>query len=151
MQPIGCDGVLFSPNTLDKCGVCQGDGSSCSRITGNFRRGISSLGNVSSVFPFEGTHAALYDDTLGNAFDVHMVWMCELLGSGACTVSSRGGWLCVYCEQFPLRNSFPCLVDFEKKESAQAHARREWVSRLLHLWGSQMELGEDLETASALS
>uniref|UniRef100_A0A8C1LL16 ADAMTS-like 2 n=1 Tax=Cyprinus carpio TaxID=7962 RepID=A0A8C1LL16_CYPCA len=43
-EPIGCDGVLFSPNTLDKCGVCQGDGSSCTRITGNFRRGASSLG-----------------------------------------------------------------------------------------------------------
>uniref|UniRef100_A0A8B9LPB9 ADAMTS-like 2 n=1 Tax=Astyanax mexicanus TaxID=7994 RepID=A0A8B9LPB9_ASTMX len=43
-EPIGCDGVLFSPNTLDKCGVCQGDGSSCSRVTGNFRRGTSSLG-----------------------------------------------------------------------------------------------------------
>ncbi|RXN22658.1 ADAMTS 2 [Labeo rohita] len=43
-KPIGCDGVLFSPNTLDKCGVCQGDGSSCSRITGSFRRGASSLG-----------------------------------------------------------------------------------------------------------
>uniref|UniRef100_A0A8D3AQ07 PLAC domain-containing protein n=1 Tax=Scophthalmus maximus TaxID=52904 RepID=A0A8D3AQ07_SCOMX len=28
-EPIGCDGVLFSSNTLDKCGVCQGDGSSC--------------------------------------------------------------------------------------------------------------------------
>ncbi|KAM9546601.1 ADAMTS-like protein 2 [Salvelinus alpinus] len=43
-EPIGCDGVLFSPNTLDTCGVCQGDGSSCSRINGNFRRGATSLG-----------------------------------------------------------------------------------------------------------
>ncbi|TSM85954.1 ADAMTS-like protein 2 [Bagarius yarrelli] len=43
-EPIGCDGILFSPNTLDKCGVCRGDGSSCSRVTGNFRRGSSSLG-----------------------------------------------------------------------------------------------------------
>ncbi|XP_062873822.1 ADAMTS-like protein 2 [Trichomycterus rosablanca] len=43
-EPIGCDGILFSPNTLDKCGVCQGDGSSCSRVTGNFRLGASSLG-----------------------------------------------------------------------------------------------------------
>ncbi|KAG7264153.1 hypothetical protein CRUP_001664, partial [Coryphaenoides rupestris] len=43
-EPIGCDGVLFSPNVLDKCGVCQGDGSSCSRITGNFRRGTATLG-----------------------------------------------------------------------------------------------------------
>ncbi|XP_034027026.1 ADAMTS-like protein 2 isoform X3 [Thalassophryne amazonica] len=43
-MPIGCDGVLFSSNTLDKCGICQGDGSSCSRVTGNFRRGASTLG-----------------------------------------------------------------------------------------------------------
>ncbi|KAM9391388.1 ADAMTS-like protein 2 [Pholidichthys leucotaenia] len=43
-EPIGCDGVLFSSNILDKCGVCQGDGSSCSRVTGNFRRGASNLG-----------------------------------------------------------------------------------------------------------
>lgn len=45
-QPIGCDGVLFSSNTLDKCGVCQGDGSSCSRVTGNFRRGATTLGEL---------------------------------------------------------------------------------------------------------
>ncbi|RVE68901.1 hypothetical protein OJAV_G00096020 [Oryzias javanicus] len=43
-EPIGCDGVLFSSNTLDKCGVCQGDGSSCSRVTGNFRRAATTLG-----------------------------------------------------------------------------------------------------------
>ncbi|XP_041756650.1 ADAMTS-like protein 2 isoform X3 [Coregonus clupeaformis] len=43
-EPIGCDGVLFSLNTLDKCGVCQGDGSSCSRVNGNLRRGATSLG-----------------------------------------------------------------------------------------------------------
>ncbi|XP_068167393.1 ADAMTS-like protein 2 isoform X2 [Antennarius striatus] len=43
-EPIGCDGVLFSSNTLDKCGICQGDGSSCSRVNGNFRRGASTLG-----------------------------------------------------------------------------------------------------------
>ncbi|XP_055080322.1 ADAMTS-like protein 2 isoform X1 [Periophthalmus magnuspinnatus] len=43
-EPIGCDGVLFSSHTLDKCGVCQGDGSSCSRVTGNYRRGATTLG-----------------------------------------------------------------------------------------------------------
>ncbi|XP_056275353.1 ADAMTS-like protein 2 [Pseudoliparis swirei] len=43
-EPIGCDGVLFSSNTLDKCGVCQGDGSSCSRVTGNLHKGATSLG-----------------------------------------------------------------------------------------------------------
>lgn len=44
VQPIGCDGVLFSSNTLDKCGVCRGDGSSCSRVAGNFRRVAMTLG-----------------------------------------------------------------------------------------------------------
>ncbi|XP_063791870.1 ADAMTS-like protein 2 [Pseudophryne corroboree] len=43
-EPIGCDGVLFSTHTLDKCGVCQGDGSSCVHITGNYRKGASHLG-----------------------------------------------------------------------------------------------------------
>ncbi|XP_051787723.1 ADAMTS-like protein 2 [Erpetoichthys calabaricus] len=43
-EPIGCDGVLFSTLTLDKCGVCQGNGSSCIRVTGNFRKGSSHLG-----------------------------------------------------------------------------------------------------------
>ncbi|XP_028919957.1 ADAMTS-like protein 2 isoform X1 [Ornithorhynchus anatinus] len=38
-EPIGCDGILFSTHTLDKCGVCQGDGSSCTHVTGNYRRG----------------------------------------------------------------------------------------------------------------
>lgn len=44
LQPIGCDGVLFSTHTLDKCGVCQGDGSSCTHVTGNYRKGNAHLG-----------------------------------------------------------------------------------------------------------
>ncbi|KAG8509455.1 ADAMTS-like protein 2 [Galemys pyrenaicus] len=44
LQPIGCDGVLFSTLTLDKCGVCQGDGSSCTHVTGHFRKGNAHLG-----------------------------------------------------------------------------------------------------------
>lgn len=44
LQPIGCDGVLFSTHTLDKCGVCQGDGSSCTHVTGNYRKGNNHLG-----------------------------------------------------------------------------------------------------------
>ncbi|XP_029467820.1 ADAMTS-like protein 2 [Rhinatrema bivittatum] len=43
-EPIGCDGVLFSTHTLDKCGVCQGDGSSCIHVTGSYRKGASHLG-----------------------------------------------------------------------------------------------------------
>lgn len=43
-QPIGCDGVLFSTHALDKCGVCQGDGSSCTHVTGNYRKGTAHLG-----------------------------------------------------------------------------------------------------------
>uniref|UniRef100_A0A8C9QWM2 ADAMTS like 2 n=1 Tax=Scleropages formosus TaxID=113540 RepID=A0A8C9QWM2_SCLFO len=45
-EPVGCDGVLFSSHTLDKCGVCQGDGSSCKKITGSFRHRNHSLGGV---------------------------------------------------------------------------------------------------------
>ncbi|XP_075046666.1 A disintegrin and metalloproteinase with thrombospondin motifs 8 [Mixophyes fleayi] len=30
----GCDHVLYSPNKLDKCAVCAGDGSSCRKISG---------------------------------------------------------------------------------------------------------------------
>ncbi|XP_072208938.1 ADAMTS-like protein 2 isoform X5 [Excalfactoria chinensis] len=42
--PIGCDGILFSTHTLDKCGVCQGDGSSCTHVTGSYRKGNAHLG-----------------------------------------------------------------------------------------------------------
>ncbi|KAM5298554.1 ADAMTS-like protein 2 [Ctenodactylus gundi] len=42
-EPIGCDGVLFSTHTLDKCGVCQGNGSSCTHVTGNYRKGTTHL------------------------------------------------------------------------------------------------------------
>lgn len=44
LQRIGCDGVLFSTHTLDRCGVCQGDGSSCTHVTGNYRKGNAHLG-----------------------------------------------------------------------------------------------------------
>ncbi|XP_033614893.1 ADAMTS-like protein 2 [Fukomys damarensis] len=43
-EPIGCDGVLFSTHTLDKCGICQGNGSSCTHVTGNYRKGNAPLG-----------------------------------------------------------------------------------------------------------
>nr|XP_023687637.1 ADAMTS-like protein 2 isoform X2 [Paramormyrops kingsleyae] len=43
-EPVGCDGVLFSSHTLDKCGVCQGDGSHCRRVTGSFHQSASSAG-----------------------------------------------------------------------------------------------------------
>lgn len=36
--------MLFSTHTLDKCGVCQGDGSSCTHVTGNYRKGNTHLG-----------------------------------------------------------------------------------------------------------
>lgn len=52
LQPIGCDGVLFSTHTLDKCGVCQGDGSSCTHVTGNYRKGNAHLGK--SPWPASG-------------------------------------------------------------------------------------------------
>uniref|UniRef100_A0A8C4R7H6 PLAC domain-containing protein n=1 Tax=Eptatretus burgeri TaxID=7764 RepID=A0A8C4R7H6_EPTBU len=35
-QRVGCDGYLGSSRNLDHCGVCDGDGSTCRRITGQF-------------------------------------------------------------------------------------------------------------------
>ncbi|VDL81634.1 unnamed protein product [Nippostrongylus brasiliensis] len=34
--PLGCDGKLGSDLKLDKCGVCDGDGSKCKTIAGRF-------------------------------------------------------------------------------------------------------------------
>lgn len=44
LQPVGCDGSLYSAQTMDRCRVCGGDGSTCYRVSGSFRKGISQLG-----------------------------------------------------------------------------------------------------------
>ncbi|XP_074164602.1 ADAMTS-like protein 2 isoform X3 [Sminthopsis crassicaudata] len=45
-EPVGCDGGLHSFQTMDRCRVCGGDGSTCYRVSGSFRRGISQLGYI---------------------------------------------------------------------------------------------------------
>ncbi|NXR58188.1 ATL2 protein, partial [Rhadina sibilatrix] len=45
-EPVGCDGSLYSPRTMDRCRVCGGDGSTCHRVSGTFRRAISQIGYV---------------------------------------------------------------------------------------------------------
>ncbi|KFO75210.1 ADAMTS-like 2, partial [Cuculus canorus] len=45
-EPIGCDGSLYSPRTMDRCRVCGGDGSTCHRVSGSFRKAISQIGYV---------------------------------------------------------------------------------------------------------
>ncbi|NXG30676.1 ATL2 protein, partial [Dromaius novaehollandiae] len=45
-EPVGCDGSLYSPRTMDRCRVCGGDGSTCHRVSGSFRKGISQIGYV---------------------------------------------------------------------------------------------------------
>ncbi|XP_031824432.1 ADAMTS-like protein 2 [Sarcophilus harrisii] len=45
-EPVGCDGGLHSFQTMDRCRVCGGDGSTCYRVSGSFRKGISQLGYV---------------------------------------------------------------------------------------------------------
>ncbi|KAG8436791.1 hypothetical protein GDO86_007755 [Hymenochirus boettgeri] len=37
-EPVGCDGKLYSARSLDRCGVCGGNGSTCYRVSGNFRK-----------------------------------------------------------------------------------------------------------------
>lgn len=36
LQSPGCDGILGSNRTLDKCGVCDGDHTTCKLVAGNF-------------------------------------------------------------------------------------------------------------------
>ncbi|XP_028666973.2 ADAMTS-like protein 2 isoform X1 [Erpetoichthys calabaricus] len=43
-EVVGCDGILYSSKTADKCGVCGGNGLSCHRISGSYRKGITQLG-----------------------------------------------------------------------------------------------------------
>ncbi|XP_039929517.2 ADAMTS-like protein 2 [Hirundo rustica] len=45
-EPVGCDGSLYSPRTMDRCRVCGGDGSACHRVSGTFRKAISQIGYV---------------------------------------------------------------------------------------------------------
>ncbi|NWX42401.1 ATL2 protein, partial [Steatornis caripensis] len=45
-EPVGCDGSLYSPRTTDRCRVCGGDGSTCHRVSGSFRKAISQIGYV---------------------------------------------------------------------------------------------------------
>ncbi|NXA42107.1 ATL2 protein, partial [Eudromia elegans] len=45
-EPVGCDGSLYSSRTMDRCRVCGGDGSTCHRVSGSFRKGISQIGYV---------------------------------------------------------------------------------------------------------
>uniref|UniRef100_A0A4W6G7B5 Si:ch211-267e7.3 n=1 Tax=Lates calcarifer TaxID=8187 RepID=A0A4W6G7B5_LATCA len=45
-QPVGCDGELYSSKTVDRCGVCGGNGASCQRISGSYRKALTQLGNT---------------------------------------------------------------------------------------------------------
>ncbi|NWR29506.1 ATL2 protein, partial [Tachuris rubrigastra] len=45
-EPVGCDGSLYSPRTMDRCRVCGGDGSTCHRVSGSFRKAVSQIGYV---------------------------------------------------------------------------------------------------------
>lgn len=44
LQPVGCDGSLYSARTMDRCRVCGGDGSTCHRVSGSFRKAVSQIG-----------------------------------------------------------------------------------------------------------
>ncbi|XP_053739094.1 ADAMTS-like protein 2 isoform X1 [Synchiropus splendidus] len=43
-QPVGCDGQLYSTKSVDRCGVCGGNGTSCQRISGSYRKALTQLG-----------------------------------------------------------------------------------------------------------
>uniref|UniRef100_A0A673C1A0 Si:ch211-267e7.3 n=1 Tax=Sphaeramia orbicularis TaxID=375764 RepID=A0A673C1A0_9TELE len=45
-QPVGCDGALYSSKTVDRCGVCGGNGTSCQRVSGSYRKALTQLGYI---------------------------------------------------------------------------------------------------------
>ncbi|XP_008333008.1 ADAMTS-like protein 2 isoform X2 [Cynoglossus semilaevis] len=45
-QPVGCDGELFSSRRVDRCGVCGGNGASCQRVSGSYKKALTQLGYV---------------------------------------------------------------------------------------------------------
>ncbi|XP_053324691.1 ADAMTS-like protein 2 [Spea bombifrons] len=48
-EPVGCDGKLHSSRSLDRCGVCGGDGSSCYRVSGNFRKCVLGYALITTI------------------------------------------------------------------------------------------------------
>ena len=46
VQPVGCDGKLYSSMAVDRCGVCGGNGTSCLRVSGSYRKALTQLGNT---------------------------------------------------------------------------------------------------------
>ncbi|XP_069835748.1 ADAMTS-like protein 2 isoform X2 [Dendropsophus ebraccatus] len=48
-EPVGCDGKLYSSRSLDRCGVCGGDGSACYRVSGSFRKPILGYALITTI------------------------------------------------------------------------------------------------------
>lgn len=43
-QSLGCDEYLGSGKVMDKCGVCGGDNSTCTLVSGVFRHSLTKIG-----------------------------------------------------------------------------------------------------------
>ncbi|KAM9825274.1 A disintegrin and metalloproteinase with thrombospondin motifs 17 isoform 1-T1 [Syngnathus typhle] len=91
-QKIGCDGVIGSPSKEDACGVCNGDGRSCTVVRGDFNRS-GGMGYVEAVVIPAGaqrikvvedkpSHSflALKDGTGGTGKSINSDWKIELPG-----------------------------------------------------------------------
>ncbi|KAM4721982.1 ADAMTS-like protein 2 [Rhinophrynus dorsalis] len=46
---VGCDGKLHSARSLDRCGVCGGDGSTCYRVSGSFRKCVLGYALITTI------------------------------------------------------------------------------------------------------
>lgn len=105
-QPVGCDGELYSSKTVDRCGVCGGNGTSCQRISGSYRKALTQLGNTHTDNHIQ--HTCLTDT--GRAFSDYFTHqtaqgnhcLCNHLSEIHYTVSckrvvietwNQGGWL----------------------------------------------------------
>jgi hypothetical protein len=56
LQTIGCDNVINSRAVIDRCGVCDGDGSSCSQAQARNKININTTASIKKdVLPKAGT------------------------------------------------------------------------------------------------
>lgn len=63
-QPVGCDGELYSTLTVDRCGACGGNGTSCQRVSGSYRKALTQLGNThTNTHPKRFVCCCTVDDT----------------------------------------------------------------------------------------
>ena len=81
-QLAGCDGIIGSGTVKDRCGICNGDGSTCQLISGIFMRTHLPYGyNLITRIPAGACNINITEmgrsrNYLGNSYRSHAVSVC---------------------------------------------------------------------------